>query len=245
MAERKAAKKTKKSAKKSARKSTRKKRGLGAGAKSLELDRPMGEALGSEVEAPPPPPPREEFEAAPEAVADLSDEVDAEAAPPARDEPAPEPEPLPEPAHEPEPIPEPEKPPMPAFDAPPEPAPAAAPSLADVNVDLDLLPWIVKKQLALDTDREDLDYEIYFWIEGKTDRLVLEGHRSDFGKLYVVGPQTPPGCWRRYSQSEFAGTPVEEVFQTYRNNIVSVLVRTPGLEIEFSDLADFLEWSNY
>ena len=228
MTERKAAKK--KTAKKS-----RKKGGLGAGGKSLELDRPMGEALSAEVEAPPPPPPPPSEPAAapePEIVA------------------APEPEVTPEPFIEPEPAEE--KPPAPEFDMPPEEMPPAqsepAPppvATSEIKVDLDLLPWIVKKQLALDTDREDLDYEIYFWIEGKHDRLVLEGHRNDFGKLYVVGPNTPPGCWKRYADSEFAGTSAEDVFQTYRKNIVSVLVRTHGLEIEFSDLADFLEWANY
>lgn len=220
-----------KTARKAAKKKTPKKGGLGAGGKSLELDRPMGEALGAEVEAPPPPPPPAASAAAPEI------------------EPAPEPELPPEPMIEPEPVEE--KPPAPQFDAPTEEAPPAAPAPAapaapkEVKVDLDLLPWIVKKQLALDTDREDLDYEIYFWIEGKHDRLVLEGHRNDFGKLYVVGPNTPPGCWKRYANSEFAGTSADDVFQTYRKNIVSVLVRTPGLEIEFSDLADFLEWANY
>ena len=212
-----------KTARKAAKKKTRKKGGLGAGGKSLELDRPMGESLGAEVEAPPPPPPLPSV--------------------------APEVEPAPEPVPEPAPIEE--KPPAPEFDAPPQEEPPAAVAPAapevpkEVKIDLDLLPWIVKKQLALDTDREDLDYEIYFWIEGKHDRLVLEGHRNDFGKLYVVGPSTPPGCWKRYADSEFAGTSADDVFQTYRKNIVSVLVRTPGLEIEFSDLADFLEWANY
>lgn len=261
-------------------KSPRKKKGgLGAGGKSLDLDRPMGEGLGESVEPPPAPPPAG---------------MGAEKPPvPRRDVPPDAParkvavETL-APAG---------KPPVPARDAPPEASedeetaeePAAQPgvehseepvdeeptaleeaagseglaeeraaeaaaiaaaanppqSLGSKQFMFELLPWVVKKQLAIETDREDLDFEMIFWVEGKSDRLMVEGHRSDFGNVYVVGPETPGGCLKRYRDSEFSKTPLEEVFETYRKHFVSILVRTKGFEIEFSDMEDFLEWAKY
>ncbi|MEW6776271.1 MAG: hypothetical protein AB1405_08255 [Bdellovibrionota bacterium] len=185
------------------------------------MNRPMAAGgLSSHVEPPPlPPPSGGDFVPPPAPARAFAEEVPppAPSAGPSRDVPPPPPAPPPAPA------------------SPPKPR----------AVDLDLLPWVVKKQLAIETDQEDLDFEIVLWIEGKSDRLVIEGHRNDFGRIYVQGPDTPEGNWKRYRRSEFSGTAVEDVFKTYQGHIASVLVRTGSTEFEFADLSDFLEWAKY
>ncbi len=210
----------------------RRRGGLGAGGHSLELDRPMGKSLSEEVQAPPPPPLPLASKPAPvpaPSFAPLSEEPasSAKPPPPARDAPPP---------------------PAAARPAHPSPPPAAAASPAPKpakGIDLDLLPWIVKKQLAIETDREDLDFEIALQVEGKRDRLVIEGHRNDFGRIYVRAPAAPQGQWKRYADSEFAATALEDVFKTFQGHIVGVAVKSGPTEIEFESLADFLEWAKY
>lgn len=211
-----------------------KKRGtLGKGAESIDLKEPHG--LAPTV-APPPPPPKEDGKpvvpkpvpkspvrepdpadmAVPAAAGWLSDEPAISKAKPAPIEPVQE---------------------------KPAATPAKAPEVR--KIDLSLLPWVVKKQIAGETDREDLDFRVIFAVKGHAHCLVMEGHRNDFGRFYAADHADLGNRYVRWSQSDFSRLPSDEALLLVRGDVEGVLVESAGYALELGSLDDLLDWCGY
>ncbi len=208
----------------------KKKSGLGKAGEELDLAKPMGEALSREVEPPPPPPPSQDS-LRPEAATVSFEEPQAGGPDGEGGE---------------------GDAPTERGSAPPSAGPGRGGREADERkepakrpIDPQLFPWIVKKSIALETQRDDLDFLVVFRVEGKRDRLVLEGHRNCFGQLAVMGPDQKEGERTAWSHSEFASLPADETLERYRDHFTGVVVRSAEFEVFFDNFEDLLEWCEY
>ncbi len=133
-----------------------------------------------------------------------------------------------------------------ADEAPPPPPKAEAPKPPPVRkLDVSLLPWVIKKQIAGETDREDLDFRVIFSVKGYTDCLVLEGHRNDFGRVYAAQPGDMDRRYLRWSKSGFAKQAAEDALLLLKDQVEGILVESEGYSLELGSIDDLLDWCSY
>ncbi len=202
----------------------RKRGGLGKGVESIDLKEPHG--LAPTVAPPPPPPP---VSAAPRPPA--SPPAPASAAAGWTGTPQEEDLAVVD-------VTEPDRPEPPPAPAPPKPA-------APRKLDVSLLPWVIKKQIAGETDREDLDFRVIFAVKGRNHCLVLEGHRNDFGRIFAVAPGDLARSYLRWGLSDFARLSSEDALVSLRNEIEGIRVESDGYSLELGSVDDLLDWCSY
>lgn len=143
------------------------------------------------------------------------------------------------------------EPDLPVVDVPePEPAPELQPSPVSAQpkvrkLDPSLLPWIIKKQIAGETDREDLDFRVIFSIRGYPDRLVMEGHRNDFGKFYAGEAGNLGQRYLRWGLSGFSKISTDDALVLLKDQIEGILVESDGYAMELGSVDDLLDWCSY
>jgi len=128
-------------------------------------------------------------------------------------------------------------PPPPKQEAPKPPAPR--------KLDVSLLPWVIKKQIAGETDREDLDFRVIVSVKGIQDCLVLEGHRNDFGRFYAGQAGDMDRHYLRWSKSGFAKQSPEDALLLLKDQVEGILVESDGYSLELGSVDDLLDWCSY